>query len=340
MAEIGVEYNLLDLHRETLNNGELAKIYDMITQTNEIMRDLIMIEANDGTGHKHSELTGLPTSYYRALNQGYPKSKDSTKIVRDTIAKHGGRFTADRALAKLSGNQAEYMARKEMNFMKSIIETLATVTFYGNSDTDSDQYFGIHTRLSVPSGDRTNAGYNIVDGGGVGADNLSMVGVVHSADTIHGIYPKGSQGGLQIDRFNDVLVDDDSASGSGKKFVGHERVLEQDMGLAVPSWRGITRACNIDVSLLTPDISTGADLGLLLARMAFRMMGVPGKKVFYANATAISMLFQQRMKSVGGQVGHKEVDGQQVYDFQGIPIKLCDALVNTEPTVTGTFSPV
>lgn len=336
MPAIGGEYNLLDLFRETLNNNELAKLYDMITETNEIVKDLIMIEANDGTGHKHAELTGLPISYYRALNQGYPKSKSSSKIVRDTMAKLGNRFVSDRALAKQSGNQAEYMARKERVHMTSVMEEYASVIFYGNSNTDSDKFMGTHIRLSVPSADRTDSGYNIIDGAGVGSDNASIIGVVHSVDTIHGVYPKGSSAEIQIDRFNDVRVEDDD----GNKFVGHERILEQDKGLAVPSWHGLVRICNIDVSDLTADISTGADLGLLLSRAAFRMMNVPGKKAFYANATLISMLFQQRNKSVGGQVGHKEVDGKQRYDFQGIPIKLCDALLNTEATVSGTFSPV
>jgi hypothetical protein len=344
MAGLGTEYNLMDLARITLSDGKLAKVYDMVTENTPIIRDLMMVQCNRIDEFEHAELTGLPTSYYVMLGQGYPKSKATTKIVKDGTARVGNRFEVDRETARLSGNVPEFMSKQEMFHIKSVMEKIEETIIYGAA-VDVDEFIGIHARLSTPSADRKNSGYNIINGGGTGSDNMSVLGIVHSTETFHGIYPQGQKAGLEIDRIDSVSGADGvpitDPIDSTRELLGYKRFVQQILGIAVPSWHGIVRICNIDNSLLIADASTGADLNVLFQRMALRMTRVKiGKKKIYVNDTVYSFIMQQLSKTVGGNVGFSQVQGQEQVQFWGIDIEVCDALLINEATVGGTFSKV
>jgi hypothetical protein len=61
-----------------------------------------------------------------------------------------------------------------------------------------------------------------------------------------------------------------------------------------------------------------------------------GKMAFYMNRTVIQMLDIQRRDDVqsGGSLVYSDVDGKLIPSFRGIPIRLCDALLETEATVS------
>ena len=89
MATIGTLINLVDRLRETDCDNVTARIIEMLAKKNEILDDLIYVECNETTSHKANIRTGLPTSIWRAFNQGVPTSKSSNnvkKIVTKKIA--------------------------------------------------------------------------------------------------------------------------------------------------------------------------------------------------------------------------------------------------------------
>jgi len=59
------------------------------------------------------------------------------------------------------------------------------------------------------------------------------------------------------------------------------------------------------------------------------------RPVFYMNRTAFEFLDIQRLDSVsvGGGITYDNVDGRAVPSFRGIPIKVTDALLETEARV-------
>jgi hypothetical protein len=295
------------------------------------------VPSNDGETYKSTELTGYPTTYYRLLNQGIPTSKDNEKMIRNSFAQLANAYQVDRKL--VTGTQETidaFMARKDMSFTSSLMDSLATTMIYGDSATDTDKFTGIHARLSVPSTDYKEAGYNLISGGGSGSDNTSMVGIVWNAeDGAFGFYPTGSQAGLKITRKRDILLPD---SGGTNEYLGHKNIYEQDAGLVVTDWHHICRACNIDVSDLTFDGATGANLSDLLTRMEIRMTGLIGKPIIYVNKTIYSFLTRQVKEKVGGNMGYTEVKGKRILDWNGIPIKQLTVITNTEATVSGTFT--
>ena len=69
---------LLDVAKRVDPNGSVADIVEILNETNEILQDMTVLEANDGTGHKTTIRTGLPSSAWRKLNYGVPASKSTT----------------------------------------------------------------------------------------------------------------------------------------------------------------------------------------------------------------------------------------------------------------------
>jgi hypothetical protein len=258
-------------------------------------------------------------------------------MIRNSFAQLASAFQVDRKL--VTGTQAtidEFMARKDMVFTHALMNELASTLIYGDSSTDTDKFTGIHARLSVPSTNFKEAGYNLISGGGTGSTNTSMVGVVWNAeDGAFGFYPQGSQAGLDIKRYRDIELTD---SGGTNQFRGHKNYYEQDAGLVVTDWHHICRACNIKVGDLTFNGATGANLSDLLTRMEIRMTGLIGKPVIYVNKTIYSFLMRQIKEKVGGNLGYAEVKGKRILDWNGIPIKQLTLILNTEATVSGTFT--
>jgi hypothetical protein len=335
MGAIGDLYNLSDVAKIILNNGNLSKAFDVIAEMNPIVDDMPFVPSNDGETYKSTEVTGYPTTYYRMLNQGIPVSTDNEKMIRNSFAQLANAYQVDRKL--VTGTKASidmFMARKDLRFTASLMDSFATTLIYGDSATDTDKFTGLAARLSVPSVNYKEAGYNLIKGDGAGADNTSLYGVVWG-DNAFGFYPEGSQAGLKITRSRDVWLRD---SGGTNEYLGHKNAYEMDGGLVVTDWHAICRACNIDVSNLTFDGATGSNLSDLMTRLEIRMTGVMGRPVIYCNKTIYSFLTRQIKEKVGGNLGYSEVKGKRIMDWNGIPIKQLTIITNTEATVAGTFS--
>jgi len=52
---------LLDLAKRTDPDGQISSIVELLSQENEILRDMTFINGNLETGHKSTARTGIPT---------------------------------------------------------------------------------------------------------------------------------------------------------------------------------------------------------------------------------------------------------------------------------------
>src|SRR5690348_17334876 len=88
--------------------GRIDKIVEILNQWNEILDDLVTLEANDGTGHRTTVRTGIPQGTWRMLNYGVPNAKSTTAQVRDTTGMLEVYSEVDKALADMNGNTADF----------------------------------------------------------------------------------------------------------------------------------------------------------------------------------------------------------------------------------------
>lgn len=322
---------LLDLARRQDPDGTIASIVELLTQRNEVLQDMTWVTGNLETGHKTTVRTGLPAPTWRKMYGGVQPTKSRTAQITDTCGMLEAYAEIDKALADLNGNAAAWRLSEEAPFIEGMNQEVATTIFYGNEGTAPEKFTGLAPRynsLSAESGD------NIIVGGGIGTDNASIWLVGWSDQTVHGIIPKGSKAGLQVEDKGQVTIE--SIDGAGGRMEAYRTHYRWDVGLTVRDWRYVVRIPNIDRSALTSDAATGANLPNLMFEALERIQSLQGvRPVFYMDRRTLTKLRQQSaaaIKSSALTVG--QVGGIMVMDFNGVPIKRVDALAVDEALVS------
>jgi hypothetical protein len=331
MATIGTKNNLVDIAKRLDPDGKIAKVAELLAQTNEMLDDIPFKEANEITSHVSTVRTGLPTVYWRQLNSGVQPSKSTTAQIKEGIGMLEAWSSCDVKVANLSGNAKGYRLDEAKAFIEAMNQEAQQTLIYGNSTTAPEEFNGLAIRYSSLSA--ANA-QNIVDAGGTGSDNTSIWLACWGDMTVHGVYPKGSKAGLDH-KDHGVQVEQNANGVTGAQMEVYKDKFSWDMGLALKDWRYVARGCNIDVSALVA--GSGADLINVMIKMLHRIPNKNmGKCVFYMNRTVFQYLDILRRDDVvaGGGLDYQNVDGKVIYSFRGIPIKIVDAILETEARIT------
>ena len=333
MATIGnTVTTLADIAKRLDPDGKTADIVELLSQYNEMLDDMHWIEGNLPTGTRTTVRTGLPTVSYRKINEGTTPSKSTTAQVDDQAAILEGWSEVDCDLANLNGNTFSYRLSEAASFLESMAQTAANTTVYGNGGTAPEQFTGLSVRYNSLSD--ANA-QQIVAAGGSGSDNSSIWLCAWGAQTVHGIFPKGSIAGLQHEDKGMVTVQDSTGIGTGRLDVYQDK-FQWKLGLAVKDQRYVSRGANVDISDLT-GISSAADISNVMAYMSYRLPNLTlGKPCYYMNRTTLQMLDILNKNDVtsGGGLTFQNVDGERVTHFRGMPVRISDRLTEAEAQVS------
>lgn len=317
---------ILDVAKRMTGDGNLDKIVEMMNQTNEVLTDMTMLEGNLPTGNVSTVRTGLPKVAWRVFNDGVEPSKSATAQATDTCGMLEAYAVVDRELAKIANNAKEFRLQEDRAFLEAMNQEMASTLFYG-SKAMPEKFVGLTPRYS----DKTaKSGENIIDAGGTGANLTSIWLVVWSPNTVHGIYPKGSKAGFEME--DDGVVD--VTTTEGKKYKVYQTHYQWKNGLTVRDWRYVVRIANIDVTKLKKDASTGADLIDLMidAEEKVPNLGM-GRPVWYMNKTVRGFLRKQLNEGHKYQTAAGEEPGKITVDFNGTPVRRTDALIIGEQQV-------
>lgn len=324
--------NVLTLHdwaKRLDPDGGTADIVEMLEQTNEILKDMLWVEGNLPTGTRTTVRTSLPTPTWRRLNEGVTPSKSGSAQVDEQSGMLEAYSEIDKDLCELNGNSAAFRLSEADAFLEAMNQEMAGTVFYGNSGLAVEEFNGLAPRYASSTG---VTGQNVIKAGGAGADNTSIWLIVYGGRTVHGVFPKGSKAGIMHEDLGLVTVETANGIGGGRMRAYRDH-WQWKAGLVVRDWRYAVRICNIDVSNLTTE-SSAADLIKVMIRAIHRIPHIgKGTPVFYANRTVLQMLdIQAQQKSnlyltVGNEEGNRKVS------LRGIPIRLCDQILETEALV-------
>lgn len=332
MATLGTSaLTLADWAKRRDPDDKIAKIAELMSQTNEVLTDIPWMEGNLPTGNQTTQRTGLPTVNWRTLNAGTAPSKSTTAQVLDACGTLEAWSEVDQQIAELSGDPSGFRLSEASAFFEAMGIEFASTLFYGNSGTAPEEFTGFAPRFNSLSG---NTGENVITGSGSGSDNSSIWLVVWGPQTVCGIYPKGTTAGLQHEDLGVVTVET-TAGIAGNRMRAYQDHWMWRCGLAVKDWRNVVRIPNIDISNLVAK-SSAADLIELMIKAIHRVPSLTmGKPVFYMNRSCFQMLDIQRRDDVvsGGGLTYENVDGKVIPMFRGIKISKVDALTEAEAAV-------
>jgi hypothetical protein len=330
---------LADWAKRTDPDGRVPVIAELLSQSNEILEDCVFKEGNLPTGERVVIRTGLPSVYWRALNQGIPNSKSTTAQVDEACGILEARSEVDKDLAMLNGNTAQFRLSEDVAFLEAMNQTQATTMFYGNPSTDPKQFLGLAPRYSSLSG--SNNAQNVITAGGSGSDNTSIYLVVWGDQTVYCPFPKGSSAGLIHEDLGEQTV----YNSDGTRLQAYATRYQWKNGLVVKDWRYVVRICNIDISDLMAQTTTqlpsaATAIIKLMSRALYRIpnMGM-GRAAFYMNRTVHSGLAIAALDK--SQYVLKVNEGLSQFgqpyswlSFQGVPLRRVDAILNTEGVVS------
>lgn len=323
---------LADLAKRLDPDGKISMIVEILNQTNEILLDMPWVEGNLPTGHRHTIRTGLPEPTWRKLYGGVQPTKSSTVQITDNCGMLEAYAEVDKALADLNGNTAQFRLSEDRPHIEAMSQEVASTIFYGNEGTLPEAFTGLAPRFNERNITIAPSGDNIIHGGGSGSNNTSVWLVVWGEHAVHGIYPKAQQAGLHMKDLGEVTIE--NADGAGGRMQAYRSHYRWDCGLAVRDWRYVVRIANIDVTALKADATSGADLVDLMTDAMHRTPSLSnGRAAWYGNRTVISYLDRQMKNAKNVNLTVEQLGGRRTLMFGGIPVRRCDALLNSEAAV-------
>lgn len=319
---------LLDVTKRMDPNGKIDTIAEILNQTNEILDDMVWLEGNLPTGHRTTIRTGLPTPTWRKLYGGVQPTKSTTVQVTDATGMLEAYAEVDKALADLNGNTAAFRLSEDRAHIEGMNQEFSSTLFYGNESSEPEAFTGFGARFNDQS---ASNGENILTSAATpdSTDNTSIWLVVWGPNTVHGIYPKASKAGLNMEDKGQVTIE--NVDGNGGRMEAYRTHYRWDCGLSVRDWRYVVRI-NIDQEDLVKNAASGPDLVDLMTQAVELIPSLSmGRPAFYVNRTVRSFLRRQIANKVAAStLTMEQVAGKHVTMFDGIPVRRCDAITNTE----------
>lgn len=321
---LGLVATLAEL--EDFYKGQPAgDIIELMNQTNDILDDVPWMESNQSDGHLTRIRTGLPEVYWRRLYQGTPPSKSQWSQVKEGCGILEALMELDVEETKLYADKLNAFRMSESKaFTEAMRQKVAKTLFYGDNNVTPDEFNGLSMRYPGKTSP------HVVDAGGTGAKCTSMWLVSWGAQTVHGLYPKGSQGGFEHKDMGEYVTNDDN----GRKFEVLGDKYNWRCGLTVRDWRGVVRIANIDTTKLGLSYGKSGFVDLQkLTIMAKNMMPemMRSKAIWYCNQDVMTALEMQAIDPKGVHLTYGEFfDSKGVPILHGRPVRQCDAIISTE----------
>ncbi|MFH2815275.1 major capsid protein [Enterobacter ludwigii] len=332
------QLTLADWSKRISPDGKIDPIAELLSQQNDVLEDVVFVEANQPTSHVVTIRTGLPAVYWRAYNQGVPSSKSTTAQATEPCAMLESRSHIDAKLLQLNNNSAEFRLSEESAFIEAMNQEMTGKIFNGNVGADLKTFSGLATRYSSTT---AGNGQNVILAGGTGSDNASIYLVVWGKQTVFCPFPKGSQAGLQSRDLGEESVQD----ASGNWYQAARSLFQWDAGLVVKDWRYVVRIANIDISdwvgvTGTQASTASSNLIKLMMRAIARIPNFSmGRAAFYTNRSIQEGLMIQALEKSNNALAIQEALSQfgtkmNQLTFMGIPVRQVDQLGIAETLVS------
>lgn len=328
---------LSDWRKRLAPDGSIDFIIEALMNANPIMDDIPWMMGNLPTGNKTTIRTSMPTPSIRRINRGVARHKTQTEQVTDTCIILEDRSTVDIQLLELAANGEAFRRSEDAAFVAGFSDAVAANIFYGDSADSGEQFNGISVRYDT-YGDaafKNKAAYQVVSAGTPGTKNTSGFFVGWGTHATTGIYPKGSQLGLQQRDLGEQTVLD----ADGREYQAVTTLFTWKCGLAVGDIRSNALVRNIDVSKLG-SLTSAQKLSLIesFIRAKNRIRGIQSrdkKIVLYVGDELYNFFELYLLDKNNVHVTRQDLANAapQLY-LSGIPIKKCDAISEEEPAVT------
>lgn len=305
-------------------DGNIMDIVDTLTEHNDMLLEAPYSEANERFSNLSVKTLSLPTIGTRRINAGGSTGGGKTKQVRDVLQIFEHTVTIDELLLQSSPNPEKSRISHIKMAAEAFAQAQADALIYGDGASDPDEIDGFSTRYNTLS----NA--NVYDIGGDGNDLASVFVIEWAEDRCEVLYPRGYKNcGLSEEDMGRQRVTD----ANGRPYYAYETLMKMGFGLKIVDERSVKRLANIESDGDTNTLFADGKLRPLVK--ALNKLPGKGKKntVIYCNADIKTQFDIYAMDHLLGCMFSEDTFGNRVTTFQGIPIRLMDAMLSAETAI-------
>jgi hypothetical protein len=331
---LGGVYTLVDLAKMLdPNQGRLVFCANTLARRNPFVREFPIMEANQILTHVGNRDASLPTVQKRAINDGVPKSAHKEVPITAPMSLFETMNQIDEEILRLAGGNAEAVRqRKDARFIEAMGQAVMDECFYGSLADDVLGFNGLAVTFNLstayPNGDSTWY-YNVQLAGGGGSDTTSIWAIEPGPEKVHLIYPKGTQAGIEINDLGKQLA---TGITTGTQFVAFVTQFKWRCGIFVQDERCVQRIANIE----TAGESNIFDYKLLVAALnRLPSMGEdPATRIYVNRTMRTQMDVWAADKNNVNFTSTNDAAGKPILYFRGVPVQVCDGILNTETAIS------
>jgi hypothetical protein len=332
-VNVGSYYTMVDIANEYADK-ELLFIANTLARQNDIIADAAYTEGNQQFSHKGAQDASLPSPGFRRFNYGVPNSTAKSRPLIEHMAILEDYAKVDYEEYRLQSQPEAWRQRKDKKHIEGMGQKLATTLFYGNLATDPAGFNGFAVRYNSSTTRPNNDSswpYNVQLNGGTNTGYLTSIWVIEwDQDECCLLYPRGSKAGVE---FEDLGKDTYESDGLSYEVLRSHFLWK--CGIFVSDDRRVQRIANIETTASTQNRFDEDKIIDAILRLPSH--GKDKTRCFiYSNATIAGQAWKRLKDKNNVNFSRREgLDaGGPVLEFDGIPWHLCDAIVDTESTVS------
>jgi len=315
---------------ELSHNGQLMDMVMPLTESQDLLKDAPMFEANDFTSHRVVRNASLVAGTWRDLNEGIDAAKGRETPVREYIGNIESRLEVDTGLLDLERDKEGFLKRKEYAHMEGLGNDVGDALVTG-SVAGGNHFDGVEARLNATSLTDAFGQTAVHSYGGSGSDLASVIIVQWGPESVYLVYSRGHKflGIEKEDRGVERVLDSNS-----KAYYAYVVRYGWKGGLVIADDRCIRRVANVESTGTSNNFRDTSKYMQIVIDALVSMKNMGAGAVIYLNRTLWGQLWKVAQDKANVIQNAKNPWGQPEYWFGNNRIRFTDSLTITESAVS------
>lgn len=323
------------------------RVINLAVKSNEMLDDITVIEANNGTALETTYRTEVPKPVWTQYYTGTPSNKGSKAKLKVTGGRMSTKVTVDKKMYDAAKDKDAVIADEIESAQDGMKLEMGNMLVYGRLDDNPLGFNGLFKHYDrYGATDDTDSAHYVInalkaysgtpastdDGKTSDLGSIALVG--WSPRTITCFHPEGdTQGGIEITpkRVVDVV---DPDKGGDATYEAYLQYLYWNLGLAVRDFRYGGRICNLQRDYMLTGADKGASYVELIDRLSQRVHDSNVRQAFYMDKRMwenVCTLYSRMTR--GNAITFQHVEQRKEKRLFGIPVRIQDCMKVAEEVV-------
>ena len=323
------------------------RVINLSVKANEMLDDITVIEANNGTALETTYRTEVPKPVWTQYYGGIPSNKGSKAKLKVSCGRMATKLTIDKKLYDDAKDKDAVIADELQSAQDGMKLEMGNMLVYGLLADNPLGFNGLFKHYDrYGSNDDTNSAHYVLnalkayngtsaatdDGKTSDLGSIALVG--WSPNTITCFHPENDQqGGIEIDEKRIADVVDPEKKGDATYPV-YLQYLYWKLGLAVRDFRYGGRICNIQRDYMLSGDDKGASYVELIDRLSQRVHESGVRQAWYMDKRIwenVCVLFSRMTRQ--NAITFQHVEQRKERRLFGVPVRIQDCMKVAEDLV-------